>query len=201
MTDCPLAAAIAKHNITLKSVFVPFSQSRYKAEKNPCLNWKVTLCVNAREIFTTDYMAGSAHCPAYGKAVPKSWDRPTRFYKDAACAFECEDGYETVYSSFGSRGEFKRKNLFAGQNAGTGRASYKYFPIMPDISSFVACLLMDSDVLNYRGFADWAENYGYSADSIKDKALYDECMSSALNLRAGLSETVMNELKEAAQDF
>lgn len=198
MTNCPLAAAIAKHNITLKSVFIPFSQSRNKAEKNPSLNWKVTLLANGREIVTTDYMAGSGHCPANNR---KFNDKVTWQEKAARVQtmieFEVENGFESKTQVNFSRVIYaSKRSTFDHENQRN-----VYHKIEPDIKSVVACLITDSDVLNYRNFAEWAENYGYSADSIKDKALYDECMSTALNLRAGLSESVLNELKDAAVDY
>lgn len=54
-----------KHNLTVDSVFVPFSQSRNAGEKSPSLNWKVTLKHNGRKVLTTDYSAGCGHAPSY----------------------------------------------------------------------------------------------------------------------------------------
>jgi hypothetical protein len=69
----------------IKSTFVPWSQSRNRAENNPSLNWKVTLTRNGRDVLSTDYMAGMAHAPSYKQGV-LTVDR----YK--AIANECESG-------------------------------------------------------------------------------------------------------------
>lgn len=51
--------------LSLEAQFVPFSQSRNKDQKDPSLNWKVTLKRNGREIISTDYMQGCADAPSY----------------------------------------------------------------------------------------------------------------------------------------
>lgn len=61
------AAAIAAIGLTVEAVFIPFSQSRNKDEKNRSLNWRVTLKKDGREILTTDYSAGIGHCYSYPK--------------------------------------------------------------------------------------------------------------------------------------
>ncbi len=63
------------------------------------------------------------------------------------------------------------------------------------------CLVNDSNVLDYRSFADWASEYGFDSDSISAKATYDACMSIALALRAGIGEQGIRELQEVYQDF
>ena len=54
----------AELGLTLKAVFVPWSQSRNAGEKRPSLNWSITLHKGSQRL-TTDYMAGSGHCPSY----------------------------------------------------------------------------------------------------------------------------------------
>ncbi len=71
-------------DLTLRSVFIPFSQSRRAAEKEPSLNWRITLRHTGRDVLTTDYSAGCGHCPSYQQ----------RQTVDGAAAvlWECEHG-------------------------------------------------------------------------------------------------------------
>ena len=57
-------AASLPADLQYMAVFVPFSRSRNAAEKQPSLNWSVTLTVRGRSI-TTDYMQGVGHLPGY----------------------------------------------------------------------------------------------------------------------------------------
>jgi len=53
------------NRITVESVFIPWSRSRNKGEKQPSLNWKVTIKKDGRHVLTTDYSAGMGHAPSY----------------------------------------------------------------------------------------------------------------------------------------
>lgn len=57
-------ALINKLGIEYSAEFVPFSRSRFSAEKSPSLNWKVTI-KRGNQSMTTDYMQGCAHIPFY----------------------------------------------------------------------------------------------------------------------------------------
>src|SRR5690242_17939802 len=58
-------AAIESLALTVTAEFVPFSKSRFKAERMASLNYRVTIKRNGRDVLTTDYMMGQANCPAY----------------------------------------------------------------------------------------------------------------------------------------
>lgn len=111
-----------KYNITVESEFVPFSQSRFKHEKSPSLNWKVTVKLGNKALITTNYMAGCGHCPSYNQRDYKTVDG------NNAVKLECEKG----------------------KNHKTGKE------IKPDSCDVVWSLMLDSDVLNYESFEDWA---------------------------------------------
>ncbi len=66
MTQTDYAEAIARivPELIYAAQFVPFSQSRNAAEKQPSLNWKITLATS-RGALTTDYMQGIGHLPEY----------------------------------------------------------------------------------------------------------------------------------------
>lgn len=203
-TTKTLAEVIAANNITMQAEFVPFSKSRSKDNKddrgNPrlSLNWKVTLLLNGRAFITTDYMAGTGHCPADKRKFKDATPYESRNYKAALIDFEVENGFEAAIKnlSFGRVLNIGKRSLWDHENQ-----KNKYFPILPEIESVVHSLITDSDVLNYSSFAEWADCFGYNTDSIKDNEIYRACMEIALKMRAGLGGSLMEELQTAAQDY
>lgn len=202
-----LAETLAKHEITVAAEFVPLSKSRNaKAvddRGNPVLslNWLVTIKRAGRDVITSDYMAGMAHCPSFNSKMPSAFGRPVRFWQQAVCAWECENGFVARYSHFGYSGDFKKALFPAPPIPGGEVGRMLGRPIEPDPASVVACFVLDSNVLDYATFEEWAGEYGYDPDSRKGEAIYRACMETALRMRAGLGEAVMADLREAAQDF
>ena len=180
-----IAETLAKLGLTVESNFIPFSQSRNKAEKSPSLNWIVTIKRNSREILTTDYMAGMGHCPSYNKKPPAAWDRPNRFWNPLVCGFECETGFaiSPVVSW--------RRDFVADRKK----------PILPDPESVIHSLVMDSSVLNHGGFEEWASDYGYDTDSRSAESTYRACLEIALKLRAAIGDAGLEQLQTAYQDY
>lgn len=181
-------AAIDRLGLTIESVFVPFSQSRNAKEKQFSLNWKVTLKRDGREVLTTDYMAGSGHCPSYNKKPPAAWDRPARFWQPSVTAWECEHGFAAVFSSYAG---FSRSNIPTQQKK----------HLEPDAVSVIHSLVMDSDVLDSSSFEEWASNLGYDPDSRSAEKIYRACLEIALKLRNGIGEAGLAALREAFQDY
>lgn len=165
--------------LTLTAVFVPWSQSRNKAEKQPSLNWKVTLLRDGREVLTTDYMAGSGHCPAHKREAMKD----KGLYR-ALIRWECEHGYGV---SPNSTYEFIRR----GKGA----------PLMPLPRDVMHSLVMDADVLDHSSFESWAIDFGYETDSRKAEATYRACIEIALKMRAAIGDEGLRALQTAFQDY
>ena len=168
-------AAIAAAGLTVSAVFVPFSQSRNKAEENPSLNYRVTIQRNGRDVLTTDYMMGRGNCPAY-KMSMKDAGHANSIMRDKLIREECETGH--AYRSFGK-----------------GPA------ILPDTRDVLHCIILDADAINYRDFAAWASEYGYSEDSREAEATYRECLAHALALRSALGDDHMRALREAFAEY
>lgn len=167
---------LAAHGLTVASVFIPFSQSRNRANvKHPSLNWSVTIQRNGRPVLTCDYSAGAAHCPSY--------TRDNLQVTANRIKSECETGTHALSSM--------APPYF--------RASGK--PIQPNAVDVVASVMLDASALDCAGFADWCADYGYSDDSVKARAIYDSCIAHGLAMRAALGSTAFDSLREAFQNY
>lgn len=177
-----IAALVQELGLTMTAEFVPWSRSRsFKAnakltDRN--LNWKVTILKAGREILTTDYSAGLAHCPSY----KQSWNWQPSVDEAKAIEFETENGRTS--RDFGSLG---------------WKVGGK--PIEPDLADVLHSLASDCDVLDYSTFEEWAPEFGYDPDSRKAEGIYRECIKLALALRNGLGEPALVRLREAFQDY
>lgn len=173
--------------LELESQFVPFSQSRNASGDSAMggkpwesLNWKVTLKQNGREILRTDYSQGTAHCPAHKSGARKG---ASRAMISSAVALEIETG-ERAQWDFSDRAYSSRKPIPG-----------------PEIADVLYSLAMDSDVLDYPCFDDWAECFGYDTDSRKAESTYKACLAHALALRNGIGNARLVELQEAAREM
>lgn len=183
MAKQELEAAIDSLKLGMRSEFVPWSKSRAfkpaaKSVTDLSLNWRVTLTRDGRDILTTDYGAGVAHCPSYPKGGRVSVD------DDTAIRFECEKGLPAFVGASGTL---------------LTRATRK--PILPDTPDVVYSLTLDASVLDAPTFEEWADQFGFDQDSRKAKASYRACLEIALKLRAGIGEDGLALLQEASQDY
>jgi hypothetical protein len=184
MDKTEIADVIASLGLTIDATFVPFDQSRNVNEKWRSLNWKVTVKRNGRDVLTTDYSAGIAHCPSYSKKAPAAWDRPARMWPDLVAKFETETGFQAQpYTTWG------------------GFRADKTKPIKPDTVDVLHSLTLDSSVLDAGGFEDWADEFGYDTDSRSAEATYRACLELALKLRAALGDSGVNLLRDAFADY
>lgn len=184
---------IASLPITYSASFVAQSRSRNAGEKNLSLNWEVTI---ARKDYpaskiTTDYMQGMGHAPDYNACGSET----RKVYADKHFRAMAENGkYNTV----------KRK--LSNGNSDWYATFESSFAIMkaipaPALKDILYSLIMDSDVLNYTGFEDWADNTGYEVDSRKAEKIYQDCLDIALKLKAILGNETIGALQVAFQDY
>lgn len=180
-----LKAAITDLGLTVESVFVPVSRSRNAKDKHdpksghpwsPSLNWRCTIKHNGRDILTTDYSAGSAHCPAYKESI-KSLGNANSVDRHDAIMDECERGKGRIF----------------------GPMSQK--PILPQAHDVIWSLARDSDAIDYASYKDWADDLGYDPDSRKGEAIYRACLEIALKLRAAIGDAGLAKLREAGQGY
>jgi hypothetical protein len=182
-----LQATIDKIGLKVSSVFVPFSQSRNKDEKQPSLNWRVTLYTlspldgQRRDILTTDYSAGSGHAPSY----KQTFGRPTVAdrEREERVRWECEYGRPA-------------KQFTNTRSPAVGSAT-----IEPKALDVIHSLVSDSDVIDAGGFESWAGDLGYDTDSRKAESIYRACLEHALKLRAAIGDAALSELRTAFQDY
>lgn len=214
-------AAIDAPGLTIESVFVPFSQSRNKAGERPTLNWRVTVKCKGREVLTTDYSAGAAHCPAKASKCPatyrardrrltsgKPWPGTTSNYRAPSEAeklsdflkewrtAECESGLAMEYSPFVGENTFKPKRIRKHDEMVS-----RTVPILPDATNVIYSLVIDSSVLDHATFESWASEFGYDPDSRKGESIYRACLEIALKMRAAIGDAGMAALREAFQDY
>lgn len=175
------AALAGELGLTIKADFVPFSQSRNASEDNRSLNWRVTVSKGEREILTTDYTQGSGRCPAY-KAGAKRF--PAKADLRNAIALECETG----------------KRASPSRHVPNVYASRADIP-PPSAADVLSSLAMDSDVLDYATYEEWADNIGYDPDSRKGEAIYRLCLSHALALRAAIGDEELTRLRDLAREM
>jgi hypothetical protein len=170
--------------ITMAAAFVPFSQSRNKREKDPSLNWSITLRKDGRDVIQTDYMQGRGHCPAY-KNPPRfpGSQKVDEYMRRQLIAQECETGRRATFVS-------------SIDHVGKGAAIDP-----PDLADVLHSLLMDSSAIDCRDFADWCADYGMDSDSIKARAAYDTGIDKALKLRAAFGDKTITEMRELFADY
>jgi hypothetical protein len=141
--------------------FIPFSVSRKRNEKNPSLNFEGTL-TRGKERMSALYSMGCAHCEAY-KASVKVLGGKNCVDRHNAILGECETGKKG-----GST-----QNQYVTWERGVG-GEHK----LP-LADLAASLALDSEVINYLDFEEWASDFGYDPDSRKHEAIYQECIKTA----------------------
>lgn len=175
---------LSELGIIMTTIFVPWSQSRNKNEKQPSLNWSVTLLRHGKPFLITDYMMGSGHCEA-SKASIRELGSRNCIMRDEALREECERGRPMVY----------------GTTLSWYFSKLKGKPYEPKLADVVYSLVSDAEALDYPTFEDWANSLGFEPDSRKAETIYRACLEIGLKLRATLGENGLSSLKEAFQDY
>ena len=73
----------------------------------------------------------------------------------------------------------------------------------PDLKEVIHCLLMDSDVVEYGNFEEWAECMGYDTDSRQALKIYEACEEQADKFNAFLMHNghTFEALRESLEDY
>lgn len=164
--------------LKMECTFVPFSKSRSAKNKTPNMNYKITILHNDKPILKDiDYCCGVLLFPQLDRFTGKTYDQRRML----------ENAVET--------GRANRLMVSIDHVTNNGPK------LIPSICDVVYCLILDSDVINYSCFKDWADSFGYSDDSISAKAIYEECLKTALALRSAIGDSKLQELKECFIDY
>jgi hypothetical protein len=189
-----LTEAMDLLGLSITAEFIPFSKSRNAKENakvsNMSLNWRVTLMrhdirrgevqPSRRAILTADYSQGIGHAPSYKQGRLTVDD-------DTALRIECETGRKAT----GRKATDHHGNLF---HYVKGR------PIpAPKASDVMESLLLDADVLDHSTFEEWATDCGYDPDSRSAERIYRTCLELALQMRNGIGEDGLRQLREALE--
>jgi hypothetical protein len=171
-------------DVTYAAEFVPQSKSRNATEPGRSLNWRVTLARPRGRSISTDYMQGIGHIPDH------------RFMRTTLDV----EAYEFEVCEMG---KYAPGGLYIRNANGSNGAKQRVRAALPapDVLDVLACLLLDSVVLEYATFEEWAPNLGYDPDSRTGERAYRACLEIALALRALLGEPCMTRLRELLQDY
>jgi hypothetical protein len=177
-----MSALLDSLGVSIECEFVPLSRSRNAGEKHLTVNWRVDVRrlgnslvgEKSRRVLTCDYSQGVAHLQGYDARAARTIDG------DAAVRRACETGPVKVLSPY---------------NRPAVRA------VAPSREDVLSSLAMDSDVLEYATFEQWAVEFGYDPDSRKGEAIYRQCLETALKLRAALGDAALEQLRELAHRF
>lgn len=170
--------------VTCDATFVPWSESRNADNKNPSLNWRVTLRYQGKDVLTTDYTQGLAHCPAY-KDPPRFPDGSLDWYmRKERIKLECETGRKSACMPM------------------VDSATATKNPIdPPDVQDVMHSLLLDAEAIDAYDFEDWCGEFGYDSDSISAREAYDACVQTGLKLRNAFGDKTLSELRELFEDM
>ena len=169
--------ALEALGLTLKSTFVPFSQSKHakpaKGEKVwRSLNWEVTLSQVKRDLLTTEYAQGERHCPAY--------KNPPKFHNGSVDTYKQKD--------LTSREIETGKRAWYGPSTDWIHSSKDPIP-GPSLLEVCYSLAMDAQS-GQESFADFCSNFGYEEDSRKAEATWRACADIYRALGATLTEAI-----------
>lgn len=174
--------AIEKHGLTVETKFVPLSRSRNAAglgkdhEGKPSRDQLAGYCLNWTVTLKRDDRSILTTDYQAGIAHCPSYKQRITTDVVAAIKSECETGR---LGKFGAHGYVEP----------------------PKAADIVHSLIVDSEVMDYATFEQWAAEFGYDPDSRKAESIYRACLDIALRLRAGLGDAAMAELREAFADY
>lgn len=74
--------------------------------------------------------------------------------------------------------------------------------VEPELSQVFHSILMDGSAwFDRNSFGDWCDEFGYSDDSIKAKAIFDQCVIIGQELEHNLGSELIATLRELASDY
>lgn len=167
------AAFYRVFDVAYSAQFVPQSQSRNKGEKNPSLNWTITV-TRGRMSITTDYTQGIGHMPGYQQMRRRTLD----------VAKQEETAAETG------------KVIPLGTTWKPG----KTIPV-PSLDDVLYSLVMDASTIDCATYEEFASEYGYDEDSRKGEAIYRAGLEIGLRMRSMFGEEGLTRLRALFEGY
>lgn len=177
-SEFKIERAAEQLGLTMTAEFIPWSQSSRKGEKNPSLNWKVSLAKTGRVFLDTDYTAGIGRCPSYKPG-------PMTVVQKEVFRLECEQGKACFYAD--------------GMGRAMSRSGEK--TILPRLADVIYSLVSIAEAIDYPTFEEWADTFGYESDSRKAEATYRAHLDIGLRLHSAIGDSGLSLLREACQDY
>lgn len=190
-----------KNGITFNAEFVPQQLSRHSAEKDPSINWRVTITRGERGI-ATDYTQGIGHVPGWPQYYKLS--RALEKHQHLLGELASKKGKYLVSTLNGSKQltpatTAQLEHWLFGES---GRFNAREVALpLPDFADVLYGLLRDSDAYDSDAFEEWADNYGYDTDSRKAEKIYEACRETARDLRRVLGQKLIDEARELTQEL
>lgn len=160
----------------------------------PCIAYEVELQRNGRKIWAGPYKIGVGHVK-----WPKEHFLNISFHPSVRGLTGDEENICRIHAR-GQRVKQAHDSLALEASAASKLA--KIQKVFPKITDVMHSLLLDgSPAFDGYSLEDWANEYGYSTDSIKAKETYDTCLQTGLALRRAFTEAELTQLREAFQDY
>lgn len=169
--------------LDVQCVFVPFSQSRNKAEKHLSLNWLCTVTRDGKPVNgleRVEYGQGIGHAPSHKNPPKLSDGRIDTWAQREIAKVEAESG------------TIARISAVMGGKAAPNRLRPLPAPKADDV---LQSLFRDADAIDYPDFKQWADDCGFDPDSRKGEAIYRKCLQTALALRAAVGDKAFSSLR------
>lgn len=175
-----VAALLTRERVEYTAVFVPQSASRNSGEKQPTLNWRVTLRHlspidgQVTHSMALDYSQGIGHVPGY----PHFVGRMTIDAKERVRLFDL--------------------SAETGRYPGPGAILTKPLP-PPHAADVLHSIVMDNP--HEETFECWAQELGYDTDSRKAEAIYRACIEQTRAAERVFGRAVLQELATILEDY
>lgn len=155
----------------------------------PHIAYTVTVYRHGKRVWSGPYKLGVGHVkypapPTYPQTFPRGvW----RDEADEVAGVLARNRYASIFPEPYAKAATYFANL------------QKVVPTLPNV---LGSLLMDgSAYFDGERFQEWAENLGYSSDSIKAKALFDTCDAIGRDLARAFSREELAQLRELAREL
>lgn len=179
-----------KFGVLLAACKFMFSAPRYDdAENWPCVKWDVEVSHGKTVLYQGPYSSGLA-CLDGVIARCKSLPWHPNFPTAVTCVLDGRIALTRLLK------DDKRAVVGWLLNTTTGRL------LTPAPKDVLASIIMDGAAY-YDGytFKEWADNLGYSYDSIKAKAIYDKCFEIGAAIARVVGKDDLDALREEVNEF